>query len=174
MFEKHYIDRFKMKLSPTPTENGCIEFTAALSAGGYGRFHYRYAGKLRVSKKRGRCGQLAHRFAYELHSGEKIPKGMHVLHRCDNRACCNPEHLFLGTLADNNRDRDEKGRHNPVYGEDHGRAKLTNMQAMIVYASPLPSRTLAQMYDMSVTAINNIKAKRSYAIIHQGDSSDGN
>lgn len=65
---------------------------------------------------------LAHRAAYELYKGA-IPEGLLVRHSCHNPACCNPQHLSLGTNADNSRDMTTAGRSNR--GSRHGNARLT-------------------------------------------------
>jgi hypothetical protein len=78
-------------------ENGCWNWTGTKIPQGYGHTHYR--GK----------SIYTHRLLYILTYGE-IPEGLCCLHKCDNPSCCNPEHLFLGTMADNMHDRDMKGR----------------------------------------------------------------
>lgn len=65
-----------------------------------------------------------HRLVWTLENGD-IPEGLHVLHKCDNPPCCNPDHLFLGTDQDNADDRQAKGRLKPFKGEEHWKAKLT-------------------------------------------------
>ena len=89
-------------------KSACLEWNGARNARGYGT--RRYLGKS--------C--LAHRVAWILAHGD-IPEGMCVLHRCDNPPCCNPEHLFLGTQADNIADMHAKGRARKAVGDQHPR-----------------------------------------------------
>jgi hypothetical protein len=77
--------------------NECWPWKGRVSSTGYGTI-----------KHRGRTLK-AHRVAYEMANGP-IPDGLVVMHICDNPPCCNPNHLRLGTVADNNNDRDQKGR----------------------------------------------------------------
>ena len=85
--------------------NECFVWRGATNDFGYGR------------KQIGGAREMTHRMAYAWanglwgEDGIKIPNGMCVLHKCDNPPCVNPEHLFLGTRADNAVDRDSKGRH---------------------------------------------------------------
>lgn len=77
---------------------GCWEWSRGLDASGYGKFTV----KKRTVK--------LHRFIWELFTGEAVPQGKYVLHTCDVRSCCNPEHLFLGTQKENMLDASRKGR----------------------------------------------------------------
>ena len=90
-------EKLASKIGPATT-TGCFPWLAAKWAHGYGSIYYD-----------GRT-QAAHRVIYEFVVGP-IPKGLCVLHRCDNPPCVNPEHLFLGTKQDNTDDMMRKGRH---------------------------------------------------------------
>lgn len=97
-----------------------------------------------------------HRISYE-HFKRPIPKGQYVLHRCDNRSCCNPEHLFLGTYDDNLKDMAAKDR--SAFGEKSGQAKLTEDDVVTIYqlyAEGLLQREIGDMYGITQTAVGLI------------------
>ena len=89
--------------SVVQTEAGCWEWQLGKDSVGYGRM------KVSTGSRESYRNVSSHRYAFELWQGA-IPQGLNVLHKCDNRACCNPEHLFLGTQRDNMHDMHRKGR----------------------------------------------------------------
>jgi HNH endonuclease len=100
----------------------------------------------------------AQRIAYQLHYGVD-PGDREVCHTCDNPPCCNPYHLFLGTHADNMRDREAKGRANHALGERNHNAKLTWQQVREIRslcASGMQTRDVSIPYDVSTVLVNKI------------------
>jgi hypothetical protein len=129
---------------------GCWNWTAAIAENGYGVFE-------------SPVGQLAHRYSYFLAHGH-IPKGLNVLHKCDNRACVNPDHLFAGTHAINSADMIAKNR--AMSGERSPNSKLSEADVLSIRARYAPHqitvRQLAREYDVSEAQITNILKSRSW------------
>lgn len=125
--------------------DSCWNWKRATSQHGYGRISH----KLKYS----------HRLAWVKTFGE-IPEGMHVLHKCDNPLCCNPNHLFLGTHQDNMRDRNKKGRcaKNTLTIEEvkEIKRKLKDNHK---------TRKLSEEYNVSYYIIYNIKTGRTYKYV---------
>jgi len=130
----------------------CWEWIASKIPAGYGQIHNNGT-MLR-----------AHRVAWELMRGP-IPKGLCLLHHCDNRACVNPNHLFLGTKADNMADMEAKGRRRsaPPRGVNSPNAKLTNEKVRAIRLSTLPQRVLAKMHGVHQSTIWTVKHRKSWS-----------
>src|SRR5688572_1635068 len=131
--------------------NGCWEWTASTFVwNGYGQFSP-FHGKT----------VTAHRFSYELRFG-KIPAGKLVCHKCDNRKCVNPAHLFLGTHKDNFLDAVKKGRQafvSPLCGQDNGNSKLTKTDVIEIrklYEDGLSQEKIAKLRGISQSQVGNI------------------
>ncbi len=123
----------------------------------------------------------AHIVSYELHVGA-VPPGLEVMHKCDTPRCVNPDHLTVGTHADNLRDCVAKGRHKPIVrcgdqhyshirpwvvlrGEKHGIAKLRDASVREIkdrLATGAKIKPLARDYGVSATTIRNIRNRETW------------
>ena len=150
------------------SDDECWTWTAGKRPSGYGQF--RGANKRKID---------AHRFSWELHSGEKVQEGMFVCHRCDNPSCVNPAHLFIGTTQDNTADRHAKGRDSrgaahaasicPLRGSDVATSKLTRDDVARVFAmrgDGSTYREIGAVIGVSGTHVMRILKGRSWAHEH--------
>jgi len=138
-------DRFWPKVQKTDT---CWLWTGSRDLQGYGRIG---------TGGRRSTPILTHRVSWVMHHGS-IPEGMLVCHHCDNPSCVRPDHLFLGTNADNVQDMIAKKRH--AHGEQAPWSKVTKAQVIEIrqrYASGIISQySLAKEYDINHATISAI------------------
>lgn len=133
------------------SEDGCWLFLY-LDDGGYG--------VIRIDGRK----QKAHRVMWAVTNGD--PGELCVCHKCDNPSCVNPRHLFLGTHAENMKDRNRKGRANAPIGAKHYAAKLSKEQvAFLLHNWPLSvsrKRELAAQWGVHYNSINAVGAGRTW------------
>lgn len=127
-------------------ESGCWEWTGPKFKRGYGQ-----VGNANIGHR------LAHRHMWTLIFGE-IPEDKFVLHRCDNRACVRPEHLFLGTQTDNVQDCLSKNRFRQR-GETHAKAQLSDADVVAIrtmHKHGIKRRIIRRVFDVSQSTLSNI------------------
>lgn len=164
--------------SCAPTERGCIEWPGFRNEAGYGI----------VTGGRG-VRVRTHRLSWADTNG-RSPGGLCVCHRCDNPACFNPEHLFIGTKRDNTRDMMAKGRMVPppvhrgathpgrlrpetrARGERNGNAKLTAEMALEIYRFPAGCTTTQRQFGVSEYTVLSIRNGRIWRHVtgHTGEA----
>jgi hypothetical protein len=149
---KSLADRFWVHVNRHGPDE-CWEWQAATERSGYGRLS---------GGRRGEKQILAHRFSYQLHNGP-IPDGLLVCHSCDNRKCCNPAHLWLGTCAENHADRNRKDRQ--AKGETQGSAKLVASDVVAIRQMKAMGLTLgeiAAMFSLSKNHVSRLVQKQNW------------
>lgn len=98
----------------------------------------------------------AHRISYEIHNGE-IPKGMYICHKCDVRACVNPEHLFIGTHQDNMNDKVKKNR----AGRKLNYQQVINIKKRLLTGDS--DLSISKEFNVNRQTINKIKLNQSWS-----------
>ena len=149
--------RFEAKAIPEPM-SGCWLWTGAMVPDGYGSTHWPFDGRTTLK---------AHRAAWIFYRGD-LADDQQVLHRCDTRACVNPDHLFLGDNVTNVADRVAKNRSAHIRGVHQGRAKLTERDALQILADPRPHWKIAADYGISEGPVSQIKAGKLWTHVTGG------
>ena len=143
-----YIDRIN-KRSKLNQHTGCIEWTGSLNSHGYA--------EISIGGKR----NLVHRIQCEIKHGKL--NDLLALHKCDNRKCINPDHLYAGTQSQNMQDKFLRGRDNHARGERAGGAKLTEQDVLEIRSSSLTNTELAKIYPVNKMQIGRIRRRERWA-----------
>ena len=153
---KEFKERFEDKCIPEPN-SGCWLWNTTVNNAGYG-----------IVKHNNKVS-LAHRASYELYCA-KIPDGMIVCHKCDNRSCVNPDHLFVRSYKDNTQDMILKGRKRVgdsleralIMRNNTNSAKLLEKQVIEIFRDNRSVKEIAIDYNINIQSVYNIKNGKSW------------
>ena len=146
------LERFAQKVHIAAEPAGCWWWEGVVGSTGYGEFKY------------DRQLWATHRLSWTMFIGP-IPDDLWVLHHCDNRACVNPKHLWLGTPADNMADMARKNRKVVRIGEDSHFAKLSESEVLEIRALHhlgLSSSELAAKFNVCSSCVRHIVLRNSW------------
>jgi hypothetical protein len=131
-------------------DTGCWNWTESRDKKGYGR----------LTQTGGEV--LAHRVSWVHFNKSPVPKGLHVMHKCDNPRCINPDHLMIGTNADNQADKINKGRHRGPKGETNCKAKLTETDVLAILQDNRSHAAVGRTYGVSYSTVSEIRAGQTW------------
>lgn len=153
---KEFWEHLRNRLEQRSSKNGnCKEWVGFRDKGGYGHIC------VIINKKEHPMG--CHRASWIIHKGP-IPENMEVCHKCDNPACFNIEHLFLGTHQENIDDKMRKNRHICPKGEKNSNSKLTEEQVKYILSmkNKISSHALCKQFNISASGIRGIWQRKNW------------
>lgn len=152
MVENIHIENFNKKI--LKLDNGCWQWQGMKDKDGYG--------KIKVNNKR----TSAHRLAMIIAHGS-IEENKWVLHKCDNPACVNPDHLYFGNPSQNSMDRENRKRGRPLQGENNGANKLNNLSVLKIreLLKTAKGKEIADMFGVTPGLVSYIKSRKIWGHI---------
>lgn len=157
-FTKREIERFHTKYVKNGP-SGCWEWVAGKFDSGYGMFSAICGVNYRSDTQRKKT-MSSHRVSWMIHNKASIPDGQLICHHCDNRACVNPEHLYLGTHLDNNRDTIRRNRGNRSVGSECSWSKVTEEDVLEILNHEYgrgANKALSKKFGISQSQVSHIR-----------------